>query len=303
MEQHKIYIQNLCRTCGKKPKCYFHDKNGDQCKAALACVFGIATGEEDNNIYPPKICNNCYLTLRQLQKSKDEGCFRETALTPQTWLPHGDSCQLCENTSSASGSCGRPRKRKAKGRPSMEDTHYMSRRVMHQLSTLRTPKYADTTLAVSHFLPSPYIEDLTCKLCHCIPNQPIHILSCQHLMCMSCIQHECEKEELYCPCNNMPLRDDLISIPSNLELKVLGNLLVFCTGGCGEVLELSQLTKHLTSNCTVTPVPVPSKVTVHQLLELESSTSQLRTHTLSLLADEMIPSSGVATCRSSTGKV
>ena len=303
MEQHKIYLQNLCRVCGKKPKCYFHDKTSDQCKTALACVFGIATEEEDSNIYPPKICNNCCLTLKQLQKSKEGGRFRETALTPTAWLPHEDSCHFCENASTSSVSSGRPKKRKAKGRPSMDDTHYMSRRIIHHLSTLHTKKYADTTLARSHFLPSPYIEDLTCRLCYCIPNQPIHILSCHHLMCMSCIQHGCEKEELFCPCNNRPLTDDLISAPSHLELTVLGSLLVFCTHGCGEVLELDQLSTHLASNCTDTPVPTPSKVTIHQLLELDSSKSRLRTHTWSLLADEMIPSSGVSTCRSATGKV
>lgn len=68
MEQHKICLQNLCRVCGKKPRCYFHDKNSDNCREALASVFSIATGKEDENIYPPKVCNHCYLTLNQLRK-------------------------------------------------------------------------------------------------------------------------------------------------------------------------------------------------------------------------------------------
>lgn len=232
MEQHKLHLQNLCRVCGKKPKCYFYDKNSDNCKAALACIFGIATGEEDSNIYPPNVCNHCCLTLKQLVKSRDEGRYRETSLTLKTWLPHGDPCQFCWDASSLS--CGRPRKRKAKGRPSMEDTHYMSRRITHKLGTLQIPKYTDSTLTTTHFLPSPYIEDLTCKLCHCLPNQPVYIISCQHLMCAACILSGCEKEELRCPCNDTQLRDDDITTPPNLVSKVLGTLLVFCTSGAAK---------------------------------------------------------------------
>ena len=97
----------------------------------------------------------------------------------------------------------------------------------------------------------------------------------------------------------MPLKDDLLKEPSDLELKVLGNLLVFCPSGCGELLELDQVSKHLDSNCEVTPVSPP----VHQLLELRSSTSRLKMHTMSLLADEMVPSTGIVTYRSPTGKV
>lgn len=174
---------------------------------------------------------------------------------------------------------------------------------MHHLGNLRTPKFADTPLSQSHFLPSPYIENLTCKLCHCLPDHPVHILSCHHLMCVSCIQSRCEEQELHCPCNNTPLSDDLLMEPTDLELKVLGCLLLACPSGCGEVLELDELLKHQASSCNVTPVPPPSKISVQQLLELESSTSQLRTQTMSLLAEELVPSSGVATCRSSTGKV
>ena len=181
MEQHKFCLQNLCRVCGKKPKCYFHDKNSNNCRGALGSVLSVAAGEKDENIYPPKICNHCYLTLIQLKKSKEGGRFRETALAPHTWLPHGNSCEICGFATSPSVSRGR--------------------------------------------------------------------------------------------------------------------LLLACPSGCGEVLELDQLSQHLASNCSITPVPPPSKISVQQLLELESSTSWLRTHTMGLLAEEMIPSSGVATCR------
>ena len=52
MEQHKKYLQNLCRVCGKNSKTYKHDINSDLCKAALYSAFEIAAESECENIFP-----------------------------------------------------------------------------------------------------------------------------------------------------------------------------------------------------------------------------------------------------------
>ncbi len=293
MEQHKKYLENQCRVCGVKCKGYTHNKNSEQCKTALLSAFGIDVGEESETVYPPLVCHTCYLTLRQLQNAKETEMFRETKLVPQTWSPHNNQCQVCQDAGVAPR--GRPKKRKAKGRPSEDDIHYHNRKLMHHLGTLKTPTYARSTIPTSQFLSTPYLPDLSCQICKSIPIQPIQLLSCHHFLCLSCIQTQSKNDsEISCPCNNKVLSVADVDSPSKLSLKILGGLLVQCDRGCGQVVELENFMQHVDSGCTNVPVPLPSKITVEQLLELELP-SNLLTQTMGLVVDKLIPAHGPVT--------
>ena len=288
--------------CAKKPKSYTHDKTSDQCNFLLKSVFGITTGEENDTIYPPLVCNHCYLTMRQLQLAKGTGCFRDTDLVPHEWSPHTTDCQLCSDPITAPR--GRPRKRKPKGRPSDDDTYHWLKKTLHHLNNLHTCKYADRSLEVGAFLPTTYLDNLLCRVCNMIPNEPVQIKGCQHVLCKNCVCSACEREEAItcCTCNT-PLTPESLQLPSGLVSKCLDSLLIRCIHNCGQILELQHLAKHLESRCTHLPLPSPSKVTtVGQLLSLETDNpSQLQSHTTNLLVEKLVPPT--LTCRSSTGKV
>ena len=298
MEQHKSYINQLCRVCGKKPKGYMYKKTSSACKEALLEVFNIAAEREDNDIYPELVCNPCHLTLRQLCDARKEGRPRETDLVPQNWIPHTDNCPLCQDAPKVTR--GRPKKRKAVG--SLDDTHNRGRKIMHRLSNLHTPKYADHTLHISHFLSTPHLTHLTCNLCQCVPNEPIQLLGCQHLMCVACVRSRCEAETVTCACSTA-LSGDNFGVPSTLTHSLLESLLIHCTTGCGQVMELRHLKAHISSSCTNTIPPKLSTLTVQQLLDLQSdSNSELTTSALSLLIEKVAPGETLV-CRSSSGRV
>ena len=141
-----------------------HNKNNDPCKAVLLNAFGIDVGKESEEIYPSLVCQNCYLTLWQLHNAQQSDKYRETSLVPRMWSPHDSHCQVCLDAGGALPR-GRPRKHKAKGRPSEDDVHYHSRKLIHHLGTLKTPTYAHETIAMQQFLSTPYLADLTYQIC------------------------------------------------------------------------------------------------------------------------------------------
>ena len=84
----ELHIENKCRVCGNKPKGYKHNKNSDACQGILSSVFGLDVAAESDEIYPPVVCNSCYLTMRELEKAKQKGAARATNLVLYSWTPH-----------------------------------------------------------------------------------------------------------------------------------------------------------------------------------------------------------------------
>ena len=103
-----------------------------------------------------------------------------------------------------------------------------------------------------------------------------------------------------CPCNLQP--DQLSAPPSELVVNGMGNLLIYCTHNCGQVVQLQNLDSHLKSRIDIPP---PSAITVEQLLarDPDREPSLMVTHNMGLLAERMFPSGTYLTYRSSTGKV
>ena len=179
MEGHKELIKMKCRVCGRRATTRRHNKSADPCRSVLSTVYGIAVDTESPEIYPPEVCNSCYLILRRASVQADPG----RVLNVVSWLPHTDSCPTC----STEGTVGRPKKLK-RGRPSDSDEQYVGRNIIRAISNIVTVEFADFPLTQAMFLPSPYLAFCVCQWCHCVPGRPIETLTCRHYLC--CLHHK-----------------------------------------------------------------------------------------------------------------
>lgn len=270
-----------------------HNKNSEACKAVLLSV-SIVVDSDITDIQPDTVCNSCYIILGQTKKAKERGDATRD-IHVHTWLPHTESCSLCSEESFG----GRPKKRKVEGRPK-DSVNYL-----RMVNSLHLTQLTDSSLHRSYFCSSSVLEDLVCKICSCVPCQPVEILSCRHFLCKTCIVSACETGSMSCPCNSLTLHASQLIAPSNVVLKLLESLLVRCTKGCGQVMELKHLRAHLTCNCASTLVPSPSNISVQQLLDQDHSStpSIMKVQTLGLLLDEVLPASRSITCKTPSGKV
>ena len=120
MEQHKQLLGNKCRVCARKLLTRQHDKNKDPAKTVLFRVYGLSVEAESAEIFPPSICNSCFLVLRRASIQGDTGPI----LKIHSWSPHGESCEVC------TASTGGRLKKKHRGRPSDSDPEYMARNLV-----------------------------------------------------------------------------------------------------------------------------------------------------------------------------
>ena len=88
LEQHRKFLQRLCRTCGKKTMKESDEAKGKKAKLAavyedkIKNVFRVDLRDDDNvNVHPPHICHVCYsrLFLRRTQAADPQ---------PLLWKPH-----------------------------------------------------------------------------------------------------------------------------------------------------------------------------------------------------------------------
>ena len=158
--------------CGKKAILRTHDKRSEPSKTVLSCVYGISVETETEDIFPPRLCNSCFLCLRRSSLSGDNAPI----LNVSSWTPHSDACPVC-----TSDSGGRPKKKR--GRPSDADEQYIIRNILQTISRLseHTQQFADFPLEKSMFLPSPHTDYLACQICQCIPSRPIETSNTKNL--------------------------------------------------------------------------------------------------------------------------
>ena len=276
-----------------------HNKNSEAC-SALLIKHNIEVSSDSMDIHPSKVCNPCYLALKV---TDDHG--GPSSVEIPSWLPHTEPCPLCIRCATESVG-GRPRKRKSEESPSDLARIRRVKSFHRVLNSLEFPQsQADDSLDSSHFLPSPILHHLQCKMCRCVSFQLVELLTCRHFMCKPCIVSMCKEGEVVCPCNTTPLQEDQLTIPSHMTLELLESLLVRCTKGCFEVMEVKDLHGHLTSGCTSTTVPSPSYISAQQLLDqdLHNAPSMMGVHMIGRLVDKTLPASGPFTLRAPTGKV
>ena len=183
---------------------------------------------------------------------------------------------------------GRPKK-KRKGRRRDDEPTFQWRKVIGRIGDIDSPEFATFPLDRSLFLPSPYLDDLSCYNCHCIANQPVEVTTCHYHLCMECMKVGL----MACPCNENTFLAEHINSPSPLTLKLLGSL---CNNtDCVEVMELKHLIAHISSSCQHTTVPPPL---LHHCQSTATPESLIASHTMGLIAETAVPSSGYITFKS-----
>ena len=270
-----------------------HNKNSEVCRALLSHA-NIEVSSDSLDIYPARVCNRCYLSLKKTRD--DNGGMTDIP----SWLPHTEPCPLCLRCAVG----GRPRKRKPEESPSNLENIKRVKLFLRVVNSLELPQ-ADDSLDASQFLPSPILHHLSCKVCCCVSFQLIELPTCRHFLCKPCLVSACKEGEVVSPCNTTPLQEDQLSIPSQLTSELLECLLVRCTMGCMEVMEFKDLAGHLTSGCTSTTLPSPSHISAQQLLDIDiqNAPSMMATNMIGRLVDKTLPASGPFTLKAPTGKV
>ena len=251
---------------------------------------------EGDDIYPDKVCNSCYISMTNWEKTRMRGEVSAT-LDIHCWIPHSEPCTFCLGAvMKAVG--GRPKKRVLTGRPSSHDP----KKVIQKMNALNIPFLSDSRIDKSIFLDTPFLNLVSCQICQCIPGRPIELATCRHLICCSCIS---ETGRVTC-CSDDTIGANELRVPSDVVLAVLQSLLVRCSNNCGQVVELQHLKGHLASNCRDTEIPPPTIISVQQLLDQKLSEphpSLMTSHNVGLLVDLLLPSSGSVMCKTPTGKV
>ena len=75
MEQHTKLLKNRCRVCGNKPRGYVHNKQSKACGSLLSTLLAIDVMSESEDIFPPVVCNSCYITLKKAKEERtDQHC-------------------------------------------------------------------------------------------------------------------------------------------------------------------------------------------------------------------------------------
>ena len=203
LEQHRKFLQRLCRTCGKKTMKESDEAKGKKAKLTVVYedkiknVFRVDLRDDDNvNVHPPHICHVCYsrLFLRRTQAADPQ---------PLLWQPHPRTgqCSICSDCNEQSKG-GRPPKSIHPGRPKSQpitiDSHFEQlRSSMSNASILNTADLSKFSATCCTFL---------CKLCNKLLRFPV-ATPCEHVFCTACIRAIYTKEnKVKCPC---PICDSL----------------------------------------------------------------------------------------------
>ena len=94
--------------CGRKPKGYVHSKYSKKCESLLSTLLNISVTTESDDIFPPVVCNSCYITVKKAKE--DDTNILTTTIGQFAWEAHNDLCEICLEVGGDS-SGGRPRGR------------------------------------------------------------------------------------------------------------------------------------------------------------------------------------------------
>lgn len=273
-----------------------HRKNSDACKSLILAAFGVDMASESKEVYPQLVCNNCYLSMKRIQKSKETGVTMKSNLSLSSWLPHSESCPVCTSDPISE----RHKKFVGSGRPRNDDICHLSREVMRAVNTINPPEYNKLPLKSTYFLPTHILPSVLCQHCSHIPNRPLELLPCHHLICISCIARITETQVLTCSCSSVECQ---VIEPHPLVIRVLDTLLLNCPGECGQIVPLKNLQQHQHVECARISQPPLSLLTMQQVIDSPQNSAVVE-YCMGVLVEKFIPTAGSASFRSpSTGKV
>lgn len=246
---HQKYISNACRVCGfyrgEKRKEQFHKLSDSTVSCLVSSVFEVNVSDDNQNVHPTHLCNNCYAICLNTQKDP----FYKTVREVVSWNEHenGD-CSVCKNYAKKLRG-GRKRKlSKGRGRPKESKSLTGAKSVADKQGSFSLPPniipppIVEKMPELSRFHSPP--EDLRCPICKEVLSRPVQS-NCQHLFCFECLQ-----EWLYhagnqanCPsCLQTLVSTDFSQVP-RVIMNVLTSLLVSCRS-CKNLIQLEQLAHH-----------------------------------------------------------
>ena len=109
-DMHREYLKQLCRLCGGKLN--KDPVNVSLCISKIKNVYFIDISTDLPSIHPPKICQACYVTMRNVENRKTTTCLKI-----YSWDNHSQDCKVCSHIESIKKGGRKPKKAKT-GRPS-----------------------------------------------------------------------------------------------------------------------------------------------------------------------------------------
>ena len=269
MENHKKWLESLCRICTKRLGRVSYsletpaEKKNNKILIQECFDCPIPTNPD---IHPSRYCNSCYCTMKRMWMAKKNGRVYRTSLTLSCWEEHQDSDCV---------TCGMMQGRKLGGRPKTTKSicGCPGNLVDHIRSVAGTKYRCSDPLTISRFIPETAVcmEELVCKSCNNIIDEPVE-LPCKHTLCCACCFQLLRSNSsiISCPrCNQgHSIVAQSFQSPPPLMDKLLKKLVVRCEREkCMKFIHLSDLKSHLESKCTLYAHSVQHFITLDQVLQ------------------------------------
>ncbi len=274
---HFSALAGLCRVCGKllttqKLTYDCKDHSNDLCH-----TFGINISNDKAEIHPPKVCYDCYRSMKRHLKLDQKGREYNHATQVMQWQEHSDECQTCELfTKSRRG--GRPKKsRKNRGRPTSDETTRAALR--NHIRAVAAPKcIVEVPLSPSRFVSVVGLKTLVCVLCSNVIDEGVET-HCNHLVCAPCFCTYLSSIEAgvpSCPACSTQLSgiSDVHPVPPVVQ-DIVMELQVHCDNfsvGCPAVISLRHLSEHV-AQCHPPYTWPQSQSSTKEVLPVSSSSS------------------------------
>ena len=252
-EYHQKQLANRCRVCGnnllnkKSTKNTIYICSANQKELLLA--FGIDVRQDKSTVHPQHYCNSCNTKMRQYNKTAK---IKSKMITAE-WKEHTDGCTVCEKFQQR----GRPRRCTAEQESIIASLNASTVSTWGDPQPLTTSRFLSPAQGVS-------LSDLQCTECKCVADRPVQT-NCGRLVCYRCIatHFKAHKNSLSC-CGAEHPASSFIPAPDVL-VKIIANLIIRCSS-CNSTVELKTMSAHITSGCTLTVPPSPSRLTISQVM-------------------------------------
>ncbi|XP_063958309.1 V(D)J recombination-activating protein 1-like [Lytechinus pictus] len=237
MEQHIKCLSLLCRFCGRRVITELGKKGHSYSVSTYHQIilekFNIDISEDTLDIHPNKFCSTCYchLTIK-----------KPLHWTPKKWDTHRRTshCHTCTHFKETQ-TPGRPKKRKAGGRPPATTTpqSHFSQLGVSLSGTTDNQKY---NINQDTFHIDNSLQFLLCCVCRSVVSCPVES-PCNHLFCLDCISSLFVKVSVSCPLCNIQFHYSQTHTPAAYIITLLQNLHVQCSH-CKTSLHYTQTSGH-----------------------------------------------------------